>query len=1083
MSGIPLPTIAQETRLIRQPSLNGTHIAFTYGADVWVSDRTGKNVRRITSTAAVESDPQLSPDGKWLAFGSNRSGNFAVYVVSVDGGTPTRLTWHPAPCYPKAWTPDSKQILYTSTRDTAPVGFSRLWLVSVEGGPSQLVSHQWGNDAAFSPDGKKLIVDRMDRWDGEWRNYRGGQNTPLLILNPSDQSEKLLPYVSSVDIQPVWLGDHVYFLSDRDWTSNVWRYSIGSGELKQVTALSGSDIKTLDGFGDQLIFERDGTLHIMNVNATEATPVHISIQGDFPWAETRWEDVSKSASSVSVSPTGKRVIMESRGEIFTAPVENGDARNITQTSSSADRAPVWSPKGDQLAWFSDAGGKGYELMLAGQDGLSSPRRIQLGESKMAWTPAWSPDGKYIAFVDDKVRIRVVDLTSGTIKTADTGGINIEREDLGLSWSPDAKWLAYAKTGSNNFKRISLWSLATGQVTVITDAFANSFAPAWDRDHKHLYFLASTDLALGSGWANTSAMTANPAYSVYVINLRKEDPSPFMLKSDEESSTGDKTDKADKEAKPKDGDNKKSKKPEENKPATEIVKVDADNVGRRTVALPLPPANYQVVLSGPSGTVFIGEQKKGEPGLVIHKFTLEEGKAKEFTTRASQVSVSADSKKLLANINGGWKVMDTEKPSGGEGAGVKISLKMKLNRSEEWKQIFEEAWRYERDFFYDPGLHGRNWDEVYKRYAPLVPFLKHRSDLTYVLDQVNGELSVGHSFVFGGDYPEVDKQTVGLLGAELIPENGRWKIARIYTAESWNPELSSPLDRPGIKVQEGYYLVGVNGRELKAADDPYSFLDGTVDVQTTIHINKVPEYTGSWKEVVKPISSENNLRQRAWVEDNRRMVDRLSNGKLAYVWVPNTAGNGFVSFNRYFFAQQDKKGVVIDERFNGGGLLDDYMVDLMNRKLRAAITNEVPNGNAFRLPAGILGPKVLLINELAGSGGDFFPWIFRQQKTGPLIGARTWGGLVKSSVHYLMIDGGGLTAPDNAVFDPINKKWIAENEGVAPDIAVRQDALSLSKGIDPQLERAVTETLRLLDAQTDIQISPPAYPTPAVKPKN
>jgi tricorn protease len=363
---------------------------------------------------------------------------------------------------------------------------------------------------------------------------------------------------------------------------------------------------------------------------------------------------------------------------------------------------------------------------------------------------------------------------------------------------------------------------------------------------------------------------------------------------------------------------------------------------------------------------------------------------------------------------------------------------------------------------------------------LVPFVKHRLDLSYILDQVNGELSVGHSFVFGGDFPEVDKPAVGLLGADLVAENTRWKISRIYTTESWNPELSSPLDRPGIKIQEGNYLVGINGKELTDTDDPFQFLDGTVDVQTTLHINKTPEFVGAWKEVVKPIANEDNLRQRGWVEDNRRMVDKLSGGKLAYVWVPNTSSNGFVSFNRYYFAQQDKKGVVIDERFNGGGLLDDYMVDLMNRKLRAAITNEVPNGTPFRLPAGILGPKVLLINEMAGSGGDFFPWVFRQQKTGPLIGARTWGGLVKSSVHYSLVDGGALTAPDNGVFDPINNKWIGENEGIPPDIEVRQDAVSLSKGIDPQLERAVKEALRLLEQQGEIKITPPPFSTPAKK---
>lgn len=1069
---------AQNTLLLRQPSLSATHIAFTYGGDIWLSDRSGKNVQRITSTPAVESDPHLSPDGKWIAFSSNRSGNVAVYSVAIDGGTPKRLTWYPDESFVRGWTPDGKNILYATSRNTAPTGFNRLWTVSANGGPSKMLSAQWGNDGSYSSDGTKLIVDRLSRWDVEWRNYRGGQNTPLVILNLADQTEKLLPYASTVDIEPLWLGEHIYFISDRDWISNIWRYTPATNELKQITTLIGSDIKTMDGFGDELIFERDGQLNLLNLSNNQPTTLNISIQGDFPWAETKWQDVTSSINSVSLSPTGKRVIMESRGDIFTAPAENGDARNITQTSTAADRAPLWSPKGKEIAWFSDANGKGYELMIADQDGLSKPRTISIGESKMAWEPTWSPDGKFIAFVDDDVRIRVVDLATNSVKTIDAGGMNLERGNLELNWSRDSKWLAYSKTGSNNFKRIMVWSVASGTITSVTNSFAHSFSPAWDRDNKHLYFLASTDVALGSGWANTSAMTADPVYSVYVVNLRKEDKSPFAPKSDEESADETKAADVKKEADKKTDSKKKPEAPKKDTLTT--VRIDFDGLERRTIALSMPAAVYRGIISGPAGTVFIGEQKKNSPGLTIHKFTLDKAKSTEFISGANDASVSSDGKKILVKVGDAFKLASTDGADGSGATAVKVALKMKLNRIQEWTQIFEEAWRYEKDYFYDPNMHGRNWDEVHQRYAPLLPYLRHRTDLTYVLDQMNGELSVGHSFVFGGDYPEVEKPTIGLLGADLVPENKRWKIARIYTTESWNPDLTSPLDRPGINIQEGYYLVGINGKELTDAGDPYEYLDGTVDVQTTLHINKVPEFTGSWKEVVKPISSEYYLRQRGWVEDNRRMVDKLSNGKLAYVWVPNTGNGGFVSFNRYLFAQQDKKGAVIDERFNGGGYLDDYMVDLMNRKLRAAITNEVPNGAPMQLPAGILGPKVLLINELAGSGGDFFPWVFRQQKTGPLIGARTWGGLVKSSVHYLMVDGGGLTAPDNAVFDPINNKWIAENEGVAPDIEIRQDAAALSKGSDPQLEKAVAEALRLLEAQGERKITPPPFSTPAKK---
>ena len=1072
---------SQGTRLLRQPALSSTHIAFAYGGDIWVSDLDNQKVLRLTSTPAVESNPQFSPDGQWIAFNSNRSGNQAVYIVPVEGGSPKRLTWHPASASVCGWSSDGKLVLYSTSRDNAPGGFARLWTVSIEGGPSTVLTNQWAADGSFSADGKQIVIDRIQRWDVEWRHYRGGQNTPLVILNLTDQTEKLLPDESTIDIQPLWLGNTIYFLSDRDRTSNIWSYTPGPGELKQVTTYTGSDIKWLSGFGNKLAFERDGYLHLLDLSSNDSRQLAITIIADFPWAETKWEDVTKSIGSVSLSPTGKRVIMEARGDIFTIPAENGDARNMTNTSGVADHAPVWSPKGNEVAWFSDADGKGYAMLIATQDGLSKPRSISIGESKMAWEPAWSPDGKLIAFVDDKVRIRIVDVAKGTIKTADIAGDNNERGNMGLTWSHDSKWLAYTKTGINHFRQIKVWSSKNDSIYALTNTFADSFSPAWDRDGHHLYFLASTNLALGSGWANTSSITSDPDYAAYIVNLKKEDTSPFKPRSDEETITEEKKPEADAK-KPSKGKlpEKKADKDTTKTAAKEPVPVliDFENIERRTIAMPLSRGNYRLITDGPAGTLFIGEQKEGVSGLVIQKYTLEKREGKEFVSGASQVSVSSDGNKMLAMIAGDWKIMNTSSATGSDGKSVKIALKKQIDRSAEWKQIFEEAWRYERDYFYDPNMHGRNWNEVYEKYSPLIPYIKHRTDLTYILDQMNGELSVGHSFVFGGDYPEVDKSSVGLLGADLIAENNRWKIKRIYTTESWNPELSSPLDRPGIKIEEGYYLVGVNGKDLTAADDPFKFLDGTMDVQTTLHINKTPDYAGAWQEVVKPIASEGNLRQRAWVEDNRRLVDKLSDGKLAYVWVPNTGSGGFISFNRYFFAQQDKKGAVIDERFNGGGLLDDYMVDLMNRTLRASITNEAPQGVPFRLPAGILGPKVLLINEMSGSGGDFFPWVFRQQKIGPLIGKRTWGGLVKSSVHYALVDGGGLTAPDNAVFDPINKKWIAENEGVAPDIEVRQDAVSLSKGIDPQLERAIKETMKLLELQGEIKITPPAYPTPA-----
>ncbi|MEJ2502110.1 MAG: PDZ domain-containing protein [Gemmatimonadota bacterium] len=1018
-------------RLLRQPTLSADYVAFAHGGDLWVADREGGVARRLTATAAVEADPHFSPDGRWIAFTSDRAGDDDVYVVSVEGGEPTRLTWHPASASARGWTPDGRRVLFASSRGTAPVPHNRLWTVALEGGPSVPVPAPWGFDGSYAPDGERIVVDRMTRWDSEWRGYRGGQNTPLVVLELDGLAETRLPNADrSTDVQPVWHGDRIYFLSDReDLIDNVWSYDPASGQVARVTDFD-RDVTSLGSGPGGLVIEQDGWIHRLDPRTGETARLDITVRGDFPWARARWEDVAQSVDGAS---------------------------------------PVWSPDGGAVAWFSDDGG-GYALKIGPQDGMGDVRTLDIGESAMAWTPAWSPDGARIAFVDDRARLRVVDVESGRTTTVDVDGTPQGRGSMRPVWSPDSRWLAYARSFPNMLHRVMVWSVESDEARPVTDPMADAARPAWDRGGRHLWFLASTDVALGSGWANTSSMQADPTYGAYVLVLSEDDPAPFPLRSDEEEAA--------EEAAEEEAEEEAGAEAEAEAEDGIVVEIDFDRVDRRIVALPMPVRAYADLAAGPAGSVFIGERADNQPGLTLHKFTLEDRESQPFAEGVSGLSVSADGSKVLYRANGAWTVADAAGPNAEGASTLRPELRMWLDPAVEWAQVFDEAWRQERDYFYDPGHHGADWDAVYAEYRPLVDHVRHRTDLSYLLDRVNGELAVGHSFVFGGDYPDTDTSRVGLLGADLEPDRGRWRITRIYTSESWNPGLDAPLDQPGMRVSEGDYLLAIDGEELTADDDPFRALDGTAGRQTVLHVNREPTLDGAWTETVEPIRSEAGLRQRAWVEDNRRRVDELSDGRLAYVWVPNTSGAGVVSFNRYFFSQQDRHGAVIDERYNGGGLLDDYMVDLMTRDLRAAITNEAPEGEPYRLPAGILGPKVLLINERAGSGGDYFPWIFRQQEAGPLIGMRTWGGLVASCVHYPLVDGGAVTAPCSAVFEP-GRGWIAENQGVPPDIQVWNDARAVAEGRDPQLERAVQEALRLLEEEGGRpDITPPPFSTPA-----
>ncbi|HET9982180.1 MAG TPA: PDZ domain-containing protein [Longimicrobiales bacterium] len=1084
------PAHAQSTRLVRQPSVSARDIAFAYAGDVWIVPRAGGEAHRVTSLPGVESDPHLSPDGRMLAFTGEYGGNPDVYVVPAEGGEPRRLTWHPGPDQARGWTPDGRRVVFASGRTSAPIQFPRLWSVSVEGGAPEPLPMPRAAAGDYAPDGARIAYQPVEPWEQEMRSYRGGQNRPVWVMDLKTYDVETLPWKDSRDSQPVWLGRTIYFLSDRDWATNVWAYDVDAKNLRQVTHYADYDVKSLGAGGGAVVYEQAGYIHLLDPASGQDQQVDIRVRGDFPWAMPRWAEVGKALENPSLSPTGVRALFEARGDVVTVPVDKdkGDARDLTPSSSGAhDHAPVWSPDGKRIAWFSDASGE-YRLMIGDQDGAEKPREIALDHPTFYYTPAWSPDGKKLLYTDAGLNLWVMDVATGKAVRADGDAFAPPERTIDPVWSPDSRFVAYAKRLNTQFHAIFVYSLDDGKARQLTDGLSDAVKPAWDRNGKYLYFLASTDYGLNSGWLDMSSYDRPVQRGIYLAVLAADQPSPILPEHGDEgaAAAAPAADTAAKAA-PK----KPATAPAPAAPAR--VRIDFDGFMQRVVALPVPTRDYAGLVAGAEGQIFYVERIPNRAD-VLHRFDLKTKKPVDLvpaiaeTGEGAQFSVSGDGKKLLFQAGtdtgmptGAWAVVDAggAPPKPGDGALQTAALKVRIDPRAEWKQIFREAWRIERDYLYVPNMNGADWDAVWRMYSPMVDDVRHRADLTYLLDVMQGELALAHTFVGGGDLPKVDAPPVGLLGADLEAADGRYRISRIYSGENWNPQLQAPLSAPGVNVHVGDYILAVNGVELRAPTEPYSAFEGTAGKQTILRVNDRPTLEGSRLVTVVPVPSEAALRQRAWIEDNRRKVDQLSGGKLAYVWLPNTAGGGYTNFNRYYFAQQDRQGAVIDERFNGGGSAADYIIDVLSRKLHGYFNNPVGQRTSWTSPgAGIWGPKVMIVNEMAGSGGDMLPYMFQQMKIGPLVGMKTWGGLVGIWDAPRLADGGSITAPRGGFYN-LKGEWDVENIGVSPDIEVEQTPKDVIAGKDPQLERAVQEALRLL-AQNPVKLLP--EPKPPVRPK-
>jgi tricorn protease len=1097
---------AGPTKLLRSPTVSATQIAFAYANNIWVVERSGGLARRLTSFQGQTSGPHFSPDGKWIAFSGEYAGNADVYVVPAEGGEPRRLTWHPGADQVQGWTPDGKSVLFASSRATwAPSGAPRFWTVPLEGGVEEPMALPRAYQGKISPDGTRIAYRLNNSWDEERRNYRGGQNRPIWIVDLKSYDLVTPPWTDSKDVDPVWVGDTVYFISDRDGVANVWAYDTKGKKLVQVTRYTDFDVKAMDAGAGAIVFEQAGIIHELDPRNSKEKVVNITAIGDFPWMMPRWEDVASRITSMAVSPTGKRAVVEARGEIFTIPAEKGDVRNLTSSSGSAERDPAWSPDGKYISYFSDKSGE-YKLIIEAQEGLTPPREFALPNPTHYYTPSWSPDSRKILYTDTNLKVWVLDVASGQTKVVGSDPWMVPQRSLNPVWSPDSKWIAYASHLNSLYHAIFVANAETGEAKQATDGLADAVWPAWDAGGKYLWFFASTDYGLRSQWLDMTSYDHNENFGLYFAILKKGDPSPLLPESDEETGVpaagaaggrGGRGAGASTDAGGAQADAATQTAAVARGPVS--VQIDFEGLQQRILSVTgVPERQYARLHAGTAGTVFYLESSAAAGaggGNVLHRYRMTDRRAAPFVTGVSDYDVSADGRKLLYRAGGGGGgagrgggggaaagpalfLVDADRvpPQAGQGR-LNVSLRMYLDPKEEFAQIFNEGWRNQRDYLYVPNTHGSDWLRMKGMYGQFLPYVMHRADLNYLLDNMGAEIAVGHSYVRGGDMPEVPAGSGGLLGADFAVENGRYRIARIYDNESWNPDLRAPLAAPGVDVSVGDYIVAINGIELRTPDNVYRLLDGTANRQTVLSVNNRPAMEGARQVTVVPTANEQGLRTRAWVEQNRRTVDKLSNGQLAYVYLPNTGQPGYTSFNRYYFAQQDKKGAVIDERFNGGGSAADYIIDVLQRDFDGYFNNVAGDRVPFTSPAaGIWGPKVMIINEMAGSGGDLMPYMFRYRKIGTLVGKRTWGGLVHTSDTPPFVDGGSMIAPRGGFFSR-EGKWAVENEGTAPDIDVENFPKDVIAGHDMQLERAVQEAMRLLkEKPVNRMVNEPPPPT-------
>ena len=1112
-----------ETLLLQHPVISKTHVVFHYAHDLWIVDRNGGTARRLTSDVGRETSARFSPDGRWVAYSAEYQGNADVWVISVDGGMPKRLTWHPGNDYVRDWHPDGTHILFNSARHGAPpVG--RLYTVPIEGGFPKALPLPRANHATYGPGAKTIAYTPIGDAFGTWKRYRGGRIPPVWIYDVKTHDVEVVPHVNASDTMPRYLGEDVYFLSDRTEQMNLFRYRPQTKKLEQLTNFGrdGFGIRTMSTGGGVVIYSRGGALYVYDPHgggngggAGATTRLHIHVPTDGLGRRPRWQAAGSAVRSASLAPNGKRAVFEARGEIISVPREHGAPRHLSSSPGVHDRSPAWSPDGKQIAWFSDASGE-YELVVRDRKGHKPARAYKLDGAGFYMDPRWSPKGKRLLYGDKANRLAYIELESGKIThiDQDQGSLGMWRP-FGV-WSPDGKWIAIeTKNPHTAYGGISLYHVRTGKVTPLTDGFSSADSPVFSKDGKHLFFRASIDAGPRQFGLDMSAMSASTSKAnLYVVVLKKKGKNPMGPRSDEgeddkkkdakkkakkggekkddeekkgddeKKDTDDKKDtdeeegddeKKEQEKQKDEGDGKNESEDGDKKPAADKkpkkleASVDVDGIDQRILALPLSGDSYFNLQTTSKGLLFTKGGRAGDLML----FDFKSRKAKKLLSKVSSVSTTANGKFMLVRSGSRWSVYNE---SGKDKKDLGISsVKVRVEPEREWPQILREAWRIQRDFFYDPNLHGVDWDVAWERWSALLPHVQHRADLNLLIGEMMGELACGHEYVSGGEYTRArGGPSTGLLGADWEPAGEQYRLARIYRGQNWVPSQRAPLTEPGVDASEGDYLVSVNGVPVTTKTNLYEAFVETSGKPTEIVLSAKADGSKPRTSLVTPIGSERTLRRKAWVEANRARVDKLSGGRLAYVYMPNTGGAGKAAFDRDYYSQLDRQGLVLDERYNGGGKVADYVIERLSREVLCYWMNR--EGWLGRTPFGTLeGPKVMIINERAGSGGDAMPWMFKKLGLGPLVGTRTWGGLVGISGYPPLMDGGRVTAANFGIMDT-DGKWVVENVGVAPDVEVIEYPKAIIEGGDPQLEKAVELALEALERQPAKKV--PGYTPPA-----